>query len=274
MIIDTHCHLASTQFDQSRREAYVEHALREGIDRMITLGARPDDWEANTAWARQFPGVVFCALGIHPDDAHEAPEGWADRLFRMAQDVPLAAIGETGLDYFHGAPRGWEPDSFRRLQQNLLEQHFDLAARLNLNIVLHTRDRKGSGSFEDALAIARNHAGRVRPVFHCFIGDTAQAARIFDELDGMVSFTGVATFKNAPVVAETARWCPEDRIMLETDSPYLSPVPNRGKRNDSTNLPHIVEKLAEWKGVSPEELARRTAENAAALFGIPVGSGT
>ena len=156
MIIDTHCHLASAQFDQSRRKAYVEHALREGIDRMITLGARPDDWEANTAWARQFPGVVFCALGIHPDDAHEAPEGWADRLSRMAQDITLAAIGETGLDYFHGAPRGWEADSFRRLQQNLLEQHFDLAARLGLNIVLHTRDRKGSGSFEDALAIARN----------------------------------------------------------------------------------------------------------------------
>ena len=127
MIIDTHCHLASAQFDQSRREAYVEHALREGIDRMITLGARPDDWEANAAWARQFPDVVFCALGIHPDDAHDAPEGWADRLSRMAQDIPLAAIGETGLDYFHGAPRGWEAESFRRRQQELLEQHFDLA---------------------------------------------------------------------------------------------------------------------------------------------------
>ena len=98
MIIDTHCHLASAQFDQSRRETYVQHALREGIDRMITLGARMDDWEANTAWARQFPGAVFCALGIHPDDAHDAPADWADQLFRKAQDVPLAAIGETGLE--------------------------------------------------------------------------------------------------------------------------------------------------------------------------------
>lgn len=105
MIIDTHCHLASAQFDQSRRETYVQHALREGIDRMITLGARMDDWEANTAWARQFPGAVFCALGIHPDDAHDAPADWADQLFRKAQDVPLAAIGETGLDYFHGRPK-------------------------------------------------------------------------------------------------------------------------------------------------------------------------
>ena len=89
MIIDTHCHLASAQFDQSRRETYVQHALREGIDRMITLGARMDDWEANTAWARQFPGAVFCALGIPPDDAHDAPADWADQLFRKAQDVPL-----------------------------------------------------------------------------------------------------------------------------------------------------------------------------------------
>ena len=100
MIIDTHCHLASAQFDQSRRENYVQHALREGIDRMITLGARMDDWEANTAWARQFPGAVFCALGIHPDDAHDAPADWADQLFRKAQDVPLAAIGAGTASFF------------------------------------------------------------------------------------------------------------------------------------------------------------------------------
>lgn len=271
MIIDTHCHLASSQFDQTRREAYVEHALREGIDRMITLGARPDDWEANTAWALRFPGVVFCALGIHPDDAHEAPENWADRLFRKAQDMPLAAIGETGLDYFHSAPQGWEDESFHRLQQDLLEQHFDLAARLGLNIVLHTRDRKGSGSLEDALAIARNHAGRVRPVFHCFIGDTTQAARIFDQLDGMVSFTGVATFKNAPVVAETARWCPEDRIMLETDSPYLSPEPLRGRMNEPAHLIHTARFIAAAKGMELEQLACVTTRNAETFYYLDKG---
>ena len=120
--------------------------------------------EANTAWARQFPGAVFCALGIHPDDAHDAPADWADQLFRKAQDVPLAAIGETGLDYFHGTPQGWETEQFHRLQQDLLERHFDLAERLGLNIVLHTRDRKGSASFEDALAMpgtTRARASRI-----------------------------------------------------------------------------------------------------------------
>ena len=268
MIIDTHCHLASAQFDQSRRETYVQHALREGIDRMITLGARMDDWEANTAWARQFPGAGFCALGIHPDDAHDAPADWADQLFRKAQDVPLAAIGETGLDYFHGAPQGWETEQFHRLQQDLLERHFALAERLDLNIVLHTRDRKGSASFEDALAIARNYAGRVRPVFHCFIGNTAQAMRIFDELDGMVSFTGVATFKNAPVVAETASWCPENRIMLETDSPYLSPEPLRGRMNEPAHLIHTARFIAAARGMNLEDLAHVTTRNAETFYNL------
>lgn len=266
MIIDTHCHLASGQFDQSHRETYVQRALRSGIDRMITLGARRGDWEENLAWNRQFPGVVFCALGIHPDDAHDAPEGWEEELLREAGKTPLTAIGETGLDYFHGAPEGWETEQFHRLQQEMLEKHFDLAEKLGLNIVLHTRDRKGSGSFEDALAIARNHAGRVRPVFHCFIGDAFQAARIFDELDGMVSFTGVATFKNASTVAETARWCPEDRIMVETDSPYLSPEPLRGRMNEPASLIHTARFIAASRGMEPEEFARVTTRNAEAFY--------
>lgn len=271
MIIDTHCHLASRQFDQSRREIYVRHARREGIGRMITLGARMDDWEDNLAWTRAFPGTVFCALGIHPDDAHDAPADWAQRLSRHARETPLAAIGETGLDYFHPAPEGWETDSFHRRQQELLEEHFSLAERLGLNIVLHTRDRQGSRSFEDALSIASNYAGRVRPVFHCFIGDASQAARIFDRLDGMVSFTGVATFKNAPVVAETARWCPQDRIMLETDSPYLSPEPLRGRINEPAYLIHTARFIAAARGMELEELARLTTRNAEIFYNLDQG---
>lgn len=269
MIIDTHCHLASGQFDQGRRETYVQRALQAGISRMITLGARLDDWEGNLAWTRQFPGTVFCALGIHPDDAHDAPETWSQQLLAEAETAPLAAIGETGLDYFHPAPEGWEAEPFHRRQQELLEEHFELAARLGLNIVLHTRDRKGSRSFEDALAIAKNHAGRVRPVFHCFIGNTEQAARIIDELDGMVSFTGVATFKNAPAVAETARWCPPDRIMLETDSPYLSPEPLRGRLNEPAHLIHTARFIAAARGMELEEFARLTTHNAETFYNLP-----
>lgn len=268
MIIDTHCHLASSQFIQNNRESYVEHALQEGIDRMITLGARIDDWEANASWSSQFPGIVFYALGIHPDDAHDAPEGWSNQLIQMHADLPLAAIGETGLDYFHEPPLGWSIENFHRLQQNLLEQHFDLAEKLGLNIVLHTRDKKGTKSFEDALNIARHYAGRVRPVFHCFIGDKVQAVRIFDELDGMVSFTGVATFKNASAVAETARQCPTDRIMLETDSPYLSPEPLRGRMNEPAHLIHTARFIADAKNMQTEELALITTKNAESFYNL------
>lgn len=111
----------------------------------------------------------------------------------------------------------------------------------------------------------------MRPVFHCFIGDTAQAARIFDELDGMVSFTGVATFKNAPVVAETARWCPEDRIMLETDSPYLSPEPLRGRMNEPAHLIHTARFIAASRGMEVEELARVTTRNAETFYNLDKG---
>ncbi len=268
MIIDTHCHLASRQFDQTDRESYIRNALAEGVDRMITLGAAMPDWQANVEWARQFPGTVFCALGIHPDDAHEAPENWAATLTEYAERTPMAAIGETGLDYFHPAPDGWDEDSFHRRQQELLEEHFQLALRLGLNIVLHTRDRKGSRSFKDAVSIARQYAGRVRPVFHCFIGDMEQAKRVFDELDGMVSFTGVATFKNAPVVAETARLCPQDRLMLETDSPYLSPEPLRGRMNQPAHLIHTARFLAAARGIELQKLANFTNRNAEIFYKI------
>lgn len=269
MFIDTHCHLASRQFDQSNRELYVTSALESGIDRMITLGARMGDWERNLEWARQFPGVVFAALGIHPDDVHDAPANWAETLVQMQGKTPLAAIGETGLDYFHPAPEGWEIEPFHRRQRDLLEEHFELAARMNLNIVLHTRDKTGSRSFEDAVSIAGHYAGRVRPVFHCFIGNSTQAARIFDELNGMISFTGVTTFKNAPLVAETARWCPQDRIMLETDAPYLSPEPLRGRQNEPAHLIHTARFIAASRGVNLEEFANTTTQNAETFYNLP-----
>ncbi len=268
MIIDTHCHLASRQFDQSARESYVRHAIQEGVGRMITLGAAVSDWHANVQWAQQFPGTVFCALGIHPDDAHQAPADWAVTLRELNALTPMAAIGESGLDYFHPAPQGWDDAAFHRRQQELLEEHFQLAESMGLNLVLHTRDRKGSRSFEDAIAIAKHYAGRVRPVFHCFIGDMQQARRVFDELDGMLSFTGVATFKNAPVVAETARLCPAERIMLETDSPYLSPEPLRGRMNQPAHLIRTARFIAAARGIKLQELAQFTTLNAEKFFKI------
>lgn len=266
MLIDTHCHLASRHFNQSSKTDLVARASEAGIGSMVTLGSSADDWEPTLDWVRAFPGTVHACLGIHPNDAHEAPCGWEEQLVRAHAAVPLAAIGEAGLDYYHPAPEGFDDDSFRTLQRDILRKHFELAARLNLNIVLHTRDRKGHASFDDAMAIARHYAGRVRPVFHCFIGTRQQAASVFDELDGLISITGIATFKNPGHVAEVATWCPEGRFMLETDAPYLSPEPKRGRTNEPAYLSYLATKVAELRTISVGELAAQTGAVARGFF--------
>lgn len=266
MLIDTHCHLASRQFDSEKRSDFVERAAAAGVGRMITLGAREADWAENLAWSSEFPGAVFSCLGVHPNDVHEAESGWDARLWTLAQEHRLSAIGETGLDYFHSAPEGIEETAFRAMQHTALEVQFDLAARLGLNIVLHTRDRSGTASFDDAVAIAKQYAGKVRPVFHCFIGEKHQASRIIDELDGLISITGIVTFKQAGFIPEVVAWCPADRFMLETDSPYLSPVPLRGKRNEPSYLAHTAACVAAIRGESMEALEAYTEETARKFF--------
>ncbi len=264
MLIDTHCHLASRHFENSDRTALIANAREAGVGKMISLGSCMDDWAATLSWACDFPGAVFPCLGIHPNDAHEAAPDWSEELVRLSAGHELAAIGEAGLDYYHPAPEGYDDAGFRKLQQDLLEAHFELAVRLNLNIVLHTRDRKGSASFDDAVAIARPYAGIVRPVFHCFIGTREQASLAFDELDALVSITGIATFKNSGNVADVATWCPGGRFMLETDAPYLSPEPWRGKRNEPAYLSSLAAKVSELRGMklsALEEMTTRTAES-------------
>ena len=188
-----------------------------------------------------------------------------------AKGAELLSIAQKkNLNFLFEASVGGGIPIIRPISQCLAANEvLEIAGILNgtTNFIL-TKMIRDSMSFEDALAIAGNHAGRVRPVFHCFIGDTAQAARIFDGLDGMVSFTGVATFKNAPIVAETARWCPEDRIMLETDSPYLSPEPLRGRMNEPAHLIHTARFIAVARGMELEELARLTTRNAGTFYNL------
>lgn len=266
MLIDSHCHLAARQFDSEKRNELVSRAVTAGVGRMITLGTSESDWEANLSWMSEFPGVVSTCLGVHPNDVHEEEKGWENRLFLLGKTHHLSAIGEAGLDYFHPAPQGISETAFRSMQQSALELQFDLAARLGLNIVIHTRDRAGSASFEDALAIARKYAGKVRPVFHCFIGDRAQASRIIDELDGLISITGIVTFKQAGTIPDVVSWCPADRFMLETDSPYLSPSPLRGKRNEPSHLVHTARCVASIRGEDPECLEAQIEETTRKFF--------
>ncbi len=264
-MIDTHCHLASDRYADMTEVREQSEVL--GLSHCISQGTHPGDWDATLALAREMPDFISACLAVHPSDCTETDEAQWERMKSLCRAHPLAAIGEAGLDYYWDAPAGWTEDAYRARQRDFLERHFELARELQLNISLHTRDKSGSGSacFEDAFAIARQFP-TVRPVFHCFIGSRQQAERIFSELNGMVSFTGLITFKKTEDVQAVAAWCPAERIMVETDSPYLSPEPHRGKLNIPGRVRYVAEKLAALRGVSFEQICRTTSCNAHRFF--------
>ena len=266
MLIDTHCHLASRRYEdmQQVREA----SLELGVEHCISQGTSPSDWEQNLHLAASMPGFISSCLAVHPSDCTEVSEEQWQHMVQLCREHPQAAIGETGLDYYWNAPEGWEEKAYHARQHDFLERHFALAQELGLNISLHTRDKVGSACFEDAFAIARQFPG-VRPVFHCFIGTQQQAERIFSELDGMISFTGIVTFKKTEQVQAVAAWCPADRYMVETDSPFLSPEPLRGQLNIPGRVRLVAEKLALLRNCSPEQIAQETTDNARRFFCIP-----
>lgn len=267
-LIDTHCHLASERYGDPL--AVREECRALGLSHCISQGTNPTDWEPTLTLARRMPDFVSACLAVHPSDCTEVDEQAWERMKQLCRDNRLAAIGEAGLDYYWDAPQGWDEAAYRARQRDLLERHFELARELGLNISLHTRDKAGAGDacFEDAFAIARQFP-TVRPVFHCFIGSRSQAERIFGQLDGMVSFTGLITFKKTDAVQAVAAWCPEDRFMVETDSPYLSPEPHRGALNIPGRVRFVAEKLAQLRGVSFEEICRATSRNARRFFRLP-----
>lgn len=265
MLTDSHCHLASHRFEEAERDGLIEGAIDCGVSRMVTLSTCLDDIADNLRLADH--PAVHAAVGIHPCEVHQAPDRAVEQFAPHIEDQRVCAIGETGLDYYHPAPEGWSEQDYRERQRNFLRSHFSLAAAfagipsLKLPVVVHTRDREGEASFRDALEIYREYHQQVRAVFHCFIGPRENARRVL-ELGGLVSFGGVATFKNAPEVLECAASCPAGRFLLETDSPYLAPVPHRGKRNQPAWTREIAEHIAAARSETLEQLAAHT--NAAA----------
>ena len=266
MIVDTHCHLVSRKYESL--EQLRADSLALGVGHCISQGTGADDWEPQLEIARSMPDFVSSCLAVHPSDVTNVTDEQLLYMEELCRKHPQAAIGETGLDYYWPAPEGWSEDDYRSRQRVFLERHFQLAEELGLNISLHTRDKKGLASFEDAFAIARNFP-KVRPVFHCFIGDSLQAERIFTELDGLISFTGLLTFNKTEDIQAVATWCPTDRFMVETDSPFLSPAPFRGITNIPGRTKYVVDKIAELRGVSPEEVAAWTTANAVRFFRLP-----
>lgn len=263
MLTDSHCHLASHRFSSEEIGELLQRASDVSVSRMITLATSLGDVAANLAIA-DHPSVHAC-LGIHPCDVHHAPDDAVVQLSGFLSDTRVAAVGETGLDYYHAAPEGWSEENFRERQRDFLRQHFAMAAKAELNIVIHTRDVEGEASFEDALAIYDEYHTLVSAVFHCFLGSWENAKRVLN-LGGLVSFGGVATFKNAKQVRETVLRCPAGSFMIETDAPYLAPEPYRGKRNEPAFVHNTAEFLAELRGESLSALAAHTSETAGKFF--------
>ena len=254
LYFDTHAHYDDEQFDPDR-EQLLEGMPEAGVGLIVNPGCTAESSRKAAALAERWPFVWFAA-GIHPEYCAGAGETDLAAVKELLRHEKCVAVGEIGLDYY------WEEQAPREKQHRLLRRQLELALETGKPVIIHDREAHG-----DILSIVREYPG-LRGVFHCFSG-SPEMARELVKLGWYLGFDGPVTFRNAVKPLAAAKETPLDRLLLETDSPYLSPVPYRGKRNDSRNLPLIAAVLAELKGVTPEALARRTAENGRQLFHIP-----
>lgn len=266
MIIDSHCHLVSYKYQPSEIPELIERAKKASVDKMVTLSTNLDDAKEHLKIAESHPDVYAC-VGIHPCDVANAPDHFIPPLEDLATHPKCVAIGETGLDYFHPAPEGLSEADYHQRQRDFLEQHFALAAKLKKNIVIHTRDKTGHQSFDDCIDIYKKWADKVQAVFHCFLGPIQNATPIFD-LGGIISFTGIATFKSAKDCMEAAKLAPKGTFMVETDSPYLAPAPHRGQRCEPAFCAENATFIAKLRNESLEEFALHTTKTAQNFYNI------
>lgn len=259
---DTHCHLDFPDF-ADEVEAVVERAAAAGITRLICIGTDRPSSERAVALAARFP-AVYAAVGWHPSEALQAPDDVRPALRELAGRPKVVAIGEIGVDHYRLPSQrgGTAADDARHQarQVELFRQQLEVAAELGLNCVIHQR-----AALEATLEVFAPFADRVKGVYHCFVDDPAAAERIVG-LGSLVSFTGILTFKNGATVRESLAAVPEDRFMLETDAPFLAPVPYRGKRCEPAYVREIAQVAAEVRGVDLETLSRRTCATARGFF--------
>ena len=259
---DTHAHLDYPDFAEDF-DRVLARAGESGISRVITIGTNLESSRRAMALASQHD-PIYAVAGWHPSDALEAPLDFRPDLRKLAQNPKAVALGETGLDY-HRLPSsrgGTEADDarYRQRQADLFVQHLEVAAETGLNCVIHQRS-----AFDDTIAILKGHASRVRGVFHCF-GESLDRLDQVLALGFLVSFTGIVTFKNGQNIRDAAAAAPADRFMLETDCPYLAPVPHRGARCEPAFVKSIAETVAQVRQCSLEELSAITCRTAHAFF--------
>ncbi len=252
MFFDTHAHYDDHAFDADRFRL-LEQMHAEGVALIVDPGCDLKSSRAAIALSERFP-FVYAAVGIHPEELQDCTPDALAEIAELAEHPRCVAIGEVGLDYYWDAEHKSE-------QKLLFRQMIQLALELDKPVIVHNREAHG-----DCLEIVRDYPG-LRGVFHCFSGSAEMAQELIKH-GWYLGFDGPITYKNARKALEVLDICPPERILIETDSPYLSPVPNRGKRNDSRNLRYIVAAIAERLGKSEEEMAALTMENGKRLFGI------
>jgi len=256
-LIDSHCHLDSEQFNDDR-EAVIERALAAGVERMVAIGSGdgPPDLEAGVRLADRYPSI-YATIGVHPHDAAKAAGETYRRLAELAAHAKVVAIGEIGLDYHYD-------HSPREVQRDVFVEQMRIARDARKPIVIHTRS-----AWEDTIALLREHwsDSGLGGIMHCFSEGPREAEQAL-ALGFHISFAGIVTFPKALSIQEAARIVPADRLLIETDAPYLAPVPKRGKRNEPAYIVETARKLAELRGVTLEEIADCTAANFLNLSGI------
>lgn len=253
--IDTHCHLTE-RYVEDDVDALIEHALGAGVAKMVNIGCGPtlDDCREAIALAERYDNV-WATVGLHPHEADRADDAFFDGVIELAAHPKVVAIGETGLDYHYD-------NSDRENQRRSFRRHFEIAREVQKPIIIHNRD-----SDDDCIAMFREvKPTDVRGVIHCFSSGWKLAETAI-EYGFFLGFTGIATFKNAESVRDVMKRAPRDRIVIETDSPYLAPVPYRGKRNRPAYVADVGRSVAETLGLSEEAAAELTTSNANRLYG-------
>lgn len=252
MYFDTHAHYDDEAFNEDGDDL-LPRLNAGGVELIIDPGCEVKSSRAAIALAEKH-SFVYAAVGIHPENIAGFSADWLDEIRALSAHPKCVAIGEIGLDYYWDAEHKDEQKAIFRAQ-------LDMTQELCKPVIIHDREAHG-----DCMELVRQYPG-VHGVFHCYSG-SAEMAKELLKMGWYLGFDGPVTYKNARKTLEVLEMCPLDRLLIETDSPYLSPVPMRGKRNDSGNLRYIVEKIAEVKNKSPEEIARTSLENGKKLFGI------
>lgn len=254
MFIDSHCHLDRLKLEKYENglDGAIAAATDQQVSEMLCVAIDLEHVDQVLNIAAKYPNI-YASVGVHPT-SYEGEEPTVERLVGLADGQKVIAIGETGLDYYYSA-------EMKELQQQRFKVHLEASKQTRKPVIVHTRDAK-----EDTLSIIADHGDeRIAGVLHCFTEDLDMALRAID-LGYFISFSGIVTFKNAAELQEVARSIPLERMLIETDSPYLAPVPYRGKPNEPKYVPKVAEFIAELRGLSVEQIAEQTAANFHSLF--------